>query len=83
MGFSEMHALYLQLSSRAIRTGELWSADVLGGPKSVTLGDALGKQGEPGTPGSLQRSVRGTEFCGCSGSFPLRNPLILLPACGG
>ena len=41
MGFSETHTLYLQLSSRTIRTGGLWSADVLGGPQAAALGDAL------------------------------------------
>ena len=30
MGFSETHTWYLQLSLRAVRTGGLWSADVLG-----------------------------------------------------
>ena len=42
MVFSEMPAFCLQLSSRALRTGGLWSADVLGGPQAVALGDALG-----------------------------------------
>ena len=42
MGFSEMRSLYLQLSFWAVRTGGLWSADVLGGPQAATLGDALG-----------------------------------------
>ena len=42
MGFSEMHALYLQLSSQAVRTGGLWSADMLGGPQAAALGYALG-----------------------------------------
>ena len=42
MMFSEMPAFCLQLSSRALRTGGLWSADVLGGPQAATLGDALG-----------------------------------------
>ena len=32
MGFSEMHAWYLQLSLPAVRTRGLWSADVLGTP---------------------------------------------------
>jgi hypothetical protein len=42
MGFSETCAFCLQLSSRAVRTRGLWSADVLGGPQASTLGDALG-----------------------------------------
>ena len=42
MVFSEMPAFCLQLSSRALRTGGLWSADLLGGPQAATLGDALG-----------------------------------------
>jgi hypothetical protein len=46
-------------------------------------GGCPGKWGEPGTPGSLRRWVRGTKFCYWSGSFHLRNRLILLPACGG
>ena len=36
-----MHALYLQLSFWAIRTRGLWSADMLGGPHTATLVDAL------------------------------------------
>ena len=42
MVFSEMPAFCLQLSFWAIRTGGLWSADLLGGPQAATLGDALG-----------------------------------------
>ena len=42
MGFSETRTFYLQLSSWAVRTGGLWSADVLRGPQAVALGDALG-----------------------------------------
>ena len=42
MVFSEMPAFCLQLSSRALRTGGLWSADLLGGLQAATLGDALG-----------------------------------------
>ena len=46
-------------------------------------GGCPGKWGEPGTPGSLWRLVRGIKFCLWSRSFPLQNRLILLPACGG
>ena len=48
IGFSETRALYLQLSSRAIRTGGLWLADVLEGPQAATLGDALGSKESQG-----------------------------------
>ena len=46
-------------------------------------GGCPGKWGELGLSGSFRRLVRGTEFCCWSGSFPLWNRLILLPACGG
>ena len=64
MGFSEMRARgrYLQLSFWAVRTGGLWSADVLGGPQAVALGDALGGKESQGRL-AVSGSVRGTEFC--------------------
>jgi hypothetical protein len=55
MGFSE--TWYLQLSFQAVKTGGLWSADVLGRP--LLPGGHPGKWGEPGMPGSLwSRSER-------------------------
>jgi hypothetical protein len=48
MGFSETRTFYLQLSSWAVRTGGLWSADVLRGSQATTLGDTLGSRESQG-----------------------------------
>ena len=61
-GFLKCARLYLQLSFWAVRTGGLWSADVLGGPQAVALGDGLGGKESQGRL-AVSGSVRGTEFC--------------------
>ena len=71
-------AWYLQLSLRAVRTGGLWSADVLGrlSPHQGTPWEV----GEQESPGGLQRLVKMDQVLFMKWKLTL---LILLPACGG
>ena len=74
----------MQLSSRAVRTEGLWSADVLGGPQAAPLGDTLGSEKSQGCLVVSRDQLEGpSSVVEVDGSFSLRNHLILLPACGG